>query len=74
MSNPDISVARRSKVAPFAGTEDGIRVEGEEFGVKAIDANTVEFTLKDPPTWIICWTSCSAIFTSCQSTVWRTFL
>lgn len=48
MSNPDISVARRSKVAPFAGTEDGIRVEGEEFGVKAIDANTVEFTLKDP--------------------------
>ena len=70
MSNPDISVARRSKVAPFAGTEDGIRVEGEEFGVKAIDANTVE----TPPTWIICWTSCSAIFTSCQSTVWRTFL
>ena len=48
MSNPDISVARRSKVAPFAGSEDGIRVEGEEFGVKAIDANTVEFTLKDP--------------------------
>ena len=23
-------------------------MEGEEFGVKAIDANTVEFTLKDP--------------------------
>lgn len=74
MSNPDISVARRSKVAPFAGTEDGIRVEGEEFGVKAIDANTVEFTLKDPTNLDYMLDIMFRDFTSCQSTVWRTFL
>lgn len=47
MASPDISVARRSKIALFSGTDGGIRVEEEEFGVKAIDANTVEFTMKE---------------------------
>lgn len=48
MAHPDLTVARRSKIAPFAGTADGIRVEGEEFGVKAIDEHTVEFTMREP--------------------------
>lgn len=48
MANPDISVARRSKVAPFAGTKKGVRDPGKEFGVKAVDKQTVEFTLLEP--------------------------
>ncbi|MHC1762292.1 MAG: peptide ABC transporter substrate-binding protein [Negativicutes bacterium] len=48
MSNPDISVARRSKVAQFAGTKKGVREPGKSFGVKALDKQTVEFTLTEP--------------------------
>lgn len=48
MASPDISVARRSKIAPFAGTKNGVRDSNQEFGVKALDNNTVQFTLIDP--------------------------
>lgn len=49
MANAAITHPRRSKVAFFTGTDDsGVRAEDEEFGVKALDAHTVEFTMKNP--------------------------
>lgn len=49
MANPAITHPRRSKVAFFTGTDNsGVLVEGEEFGVKALDAHTVEFDMKNP--------------------------
>ncbi len=48
MANPDISVARRSKIAPFTGTKGGVRDPGKEFGVKALDKQTVQFTMIEP--------------------------
>lgn len=49
MANGAINHPRRSKVAFFTGTDDsGVRVEGEEFGVVALDDHTVQFTMKDP--------------------------
>lgn len=48
MTNPDLTVARRSKVALFTGTDNGVRIEGEELGCKALDEHTVQFTLNSP--------------------------
>ena len=49
MANEAITHPRRSKVAFFTGTDDGgVRIQDEEFGVKALDDHTVQFTLKDP--------------------------
>ena len=49
MAAPEITHPRRSKVAFFTGTDaSGVRVEGEEFGVKALDEHTVQFTMKNP--------------------------
>lgn len=49
MANEAISHPRRSKVAFFTGTDDGgVRVEGEDFGVVALDEHTVQFTMKNP--------------------------
>ena len=49
MANEAITHPRRSKVAFFTGTDDsGVRVQGEEFGVVALDDHTVQFTMKDP--------------------------
>ncbi|MGL5512215.1 MAG: ABC transporter substrate-binding protein [Sporomusa sp.] len=48
MADPAINHPRRTKVGFFTGTDGGVRVEGEEFGVKALDDYTVEFTMKEP--------------------------
>lgn len=49
MANGAINHPRRSKVAFFTGTDDsGVRAEGEDFGVVALDEHTVQFTMKNP--------------------------
>ena len=49
MADPAINHPRRSKVAFFVGTDaGGVIDESVEFGVKAIDEHTVQFTLKNP--------------------------
>lgn len=47
-ASPDISVARRSMMNSFAGTDNsGMQAKESDIQVKALDANTVEFTLKE---------------------------
>lgn len=47
-ASPDISVARRSMMNSFAGTDNsGMQAKEGDIQVKALDANTVEFTLKE---------------------------
>lgn len=49
MADPAINHPRRSKVGFFVGTDkSGIRLPEEEFGVKALDEHTVQFTMKEP--------------------------
>lgn len=48
-ASPDISVARRSMMNSLAGTDNsGMQAKEGDVQVKALDANTVEFTLKEP--------------------------
>ena len=47
-ASPDLSVARRSMMNSFAGTDaSGMQAKEGDIQVKALDANTVEFTLKE---------------------------
>lgn len=47
-SDPKLPVQNRPVVTNFAGTDDtGMRIEEEEFGVKALDEHTVQLTYKE---------------------------
>ena len=47
--DPDLATSRHAYMKQIAGTDDqGMPVEGEEFGLEKIDDHTVKFTLKQP--------------------------
>lgn len=47
-SDPDLPITTRQVVTNFVGTDDtGMRIEGEEFGVTAVDDYTVKLHYKD---------------------------
>lgn len=48
IANPDTPTVRRSDINYFAGTDKDGKAQGGISGVKVIDADTIEFTMKNP--------------------------